>query len=128
MSGLNGAGREVERAIGAMREKYRENIWMFDEHWPLNEPHVRLMIGDIIERFPSSSKTRLLDVGCFNGYVSFVFRELGYEVTATDVYEDEFRDRLFAEANIKCVLSNFNNPESLSELAADYFDVVIVAQ
>ncbi len=128
MSGLNGAGSEVERAISAMRDKYRENVWMLDEHWPLNEPHVRLMIADVIKRFPLSSHARVLDVGCFNGYISLLFRELGYEVTGTDVWDDEFRDCLFADADIRFVPTNLNNSDSLGELPANDFDVVIVAQ
>ncbi len=46
------AGRaEIDQAIAAMLDEYRNNDWMLNEHWPLNEPHVRLMIADVMARF-----------------------------------------------------------------------------
>ena len=34
MSRTNGAGVEVERAIAAMLDEFRDNEWMLVEHWP----------------------------------------------------------------------------------------------
>jgi 2-polyprenyl-3-methyl-5-hydroxy-6-metoxy-1,4-benzoquinol methylase len=128
MSRLNGASAEIERAIASMRHEYRENYWMLDEHWPLNEPHVRLMIADVMSRFPPGPQVRLLDVGCFNGYISFIFRQLGYHVTGTDIYEVAHRDALFARAGIEFVHANMNEPDPFQRLFSEPFDVVIIAQ
>lgn len=128
MSRSNGATAQIERAIAAMRQEFRDNKWMLDEHWPLNEPHVRLMIADVMSRFPPSPTVRLLDVGCFNGYISFLFRQLGYQVTGTDICELERRDALFARAGIEFVRTNMNDPHPFGHLGAEAFDVVIIAQ
>lgn len=128
MSRLNGEGEAVERAIAAMCHEYRDNKWMLDEHWPLNEPHVRMMIADVMARFPPSPSVRLLDVGCFNGYISFLFSKLGYQVTGTDVYELENRQDIFARSGIEFVLSNLNYPDPFKNLAPKQFEVVIIAQ
>src|SRR5947208_16793091 len=119
MSRTNGAGGEVERAIAATLDEFRDNEWMLDEHWPLNEPHVRLMIADVLERFPPGPRVRLLDVGCFNGYISFLFRRLGYRVTGADVYESAERDALFASAGIEFVRVNMNDPRPFLQLDAE---------
>ena len=128
MSRSNGATAEIERAVAAMRQEFSDNEWMLDEHWPLNEPHVRLMIADVMARFPPSSNVRLLDAGCFNGYISFLFKQLGYQVTGTDICELERRDALFARAGIEFVRANMNDPHPFGHLDAESFDVVIIAQ
>ncbi|HST52662.1 MAG TPA: methyltransferase domain-containing protein [Pyrinomonadaceae bacterium] len=128
MSRANGAGREVERAVAAMLHEFRDNHWMLDEHWPLNEPHIRLMISDVLERFPPGPRVRLLDVGCFNGYASLIFSRLGYSVTGTDVYESAERDALFAREGVEFVRANMNDLRPLAQLDAASFDIVIIAQ
>lgn len=119
---------EVERAIGEMLYEYRDNDWMLEEHWPLNEPHVRLMVADVLEHHPPGSDVRLLDVGCFNGYISVIFRKLGYEVTGTDVCELEKRSAIFAGAGIEFVHSNMNDLDPFDKLAAESYDIIIIAQ
>ncbi len=119
---------EIERAIGAMLNEFSNNEWMLNEHWPLNEPHVRLMIADVMARFPPGPDVRLLDVGCFNGYISFLFQQLGYQVTGTDACELEDRRAIFEKAGIEFVSSNLNDAEPFAHLAREHFHVVIIAQ
>lgn len=117
---------QVERAIAAMLDQYRDNSWMLNEHWPLNEPHVRMMIADIMARFPAGSD--VLDVGCFNGYISLLFKELGYHVTGTDACELEDRRAIFDKPGIEFIYSNLNDLDPFERLARDSFDIVIIAQ
>lgn len=119
---------DTDRAIAAMLAEYRDNEWMLNEHWPLNEPHVRMMIADVVARFPPGPNVRVLDVGCFNGYISFLFKHLGYHVTGTDVCELEDRQAIFAKAGIEFEFSNLNDAEPFKLLAAERFDIVIIAQ
>lgn len=119
---------DIDQAIAAMIEQYRGNDWMLNEHWPLNEPHVRMMIADVVARFPPGPEARLLDVGCFNGYISFLFKQLGYHVTGTDVCELEDRQGIFAKAGIEFEFSNLNDAEPFKHLASEQFDIVIIAQ
>lgn len=111
-----------------MLEHFRDNEWMLSEHWPLNEPHVRLMIADVMTRFAPGPKVRIFDVGCFNGYVSLLFKLLGYQVTGTDVCLLEEHRTLFQAAEIEFVCSNMNDLNPFEKLAAESVDVVIIAQ
>ncbi len=118
----------MEQAIAAMLNEYHDNDWMLDEHWPLNEPHVRLMIADVMGRFPSGSGARLLDVGCFNGYIAYLFNQLGYQVTGTDICELEDRRTIFQRAGIEFVRANLNDSDPFKHLASRQFEIVIIAQ
>jgi 2-polyprenyl-3-methyl-5-hydroxy-6-metoxy-1,4-benzoquinol methylase len=128
MSRTNGTSDAVERAIAVMRNEYRDNEWMLNEYWPLNEQHVRLMIKDVTARFPASPTVRVLDVGCMNGYMSVIFKQLGYHVTGTDGWELEDRRAIFDRAGIDFFYSNMNDLQPFQHLAAEPFDVVIIAQ
>jgi 2-polyprenyl-3-methyl-5-hydroxy-6-metoxy-1,4-benzoquinol methylase len=118
----------VESAITKMLDQYRGNRWMVEEYWPMNEPHVRLMIKDVMARFPASQNVRLLDVGCMNGYMSFIFKQLGYDVTGTDGWELEDRRAIFEHAGIDFFYSNMNDLHPFEQRPSDSFDVVIIAQ
>ena len=128
MTPVNGSGNRVEAAIGAMRREFAGNDWLLNEHWPLNEPHVRLMAMDLMDHFPPGRKVRLLDVGCANGYMSFIFSQLGYDVTGVDMSELPHRDALFARAGINFVRANLNDANPFQHLPAASFDIVIIAQ
>ena len=119
---------ETEQAIASMLDAYRDNSWMIHEHWPLNEPHVRLMIDDVIRSFPPSFDRRVLDVGCFNGYISFLFRFLGYDVTGTDACELEDMRQVFDNGGIEFFHSNLNELGPFKNLESNSFDVIIIAQ
>ncbi len=119
---------DIDRAIAAMLNEYRGNDWMLGEHWPLNEPHVRLMIADTMGRFPPGPNVRMLDVGCFNGYISFLFSQLGYQVTGTDICELDDRRAIFKKAGIEFKSSNLNGLEPFKDFASEQFDIVVIAQ
>jgi hypothetical protein len=57
----------LERAIATMLDRFVDNEWFMSEYWPINEPHVRRMIADVIRRRPPGPGVHVLDVGCFNG-------------------------------------------------------------
>jgi 2-polyprenyl-3-methyl-5-hydroxy-6-metoxy-1,4-benzoquinol methylase len=118
----------IEEAIAAMLAEYGDNDWMLKEHWPLNEPHVRLMVSDVLARIAPGTDVRLLDVGCFNGYMSVVFKGLGYDVTGTDACELETRDAIFKKLGIEFIGANFNELQLFARPPAKPFDIIIIAQ
>jgi SAM-dependent methyltransferase len=120
----------IELAIETMLDEFRHhgNVWMLNEHWPLNEPHVRLMVADVMAHFPPGPHVHLFDVGCFNGYISLMFRRIGYSVTGTDAYNPAERQPLFDKAGIEFVPANLNDLNPFAQLPAGTFDVVIIAQ
>lgn len=111
-----------------MLDEYRDNSWMISEHWPLNEPHVRLMIADVMKQYPVEQDVNVLDVGCFNGYISLLFSELGYRVTGSDICELEDRKAIFERSKINYYQSNLNDLQPFSRIQSNTFEVVIIAQ
>jgi 2-polyprenyl-3-methyl-5-hydroxy-6-metoxy-1,4-benzoquinol methylase len=119
---------QFEQAALSMLDEFRDNVWMLNEHWPLNKPHVRLMVEDIMTRFPPGPDVRILDVGCFNGYISILLKNIGYQVTATDAYTTEQSAASFERAGIAFMPSNMNELNPFNGLPRESFDIVIIAQ
>ncbi len=109
-----------------MLTEYRDNLWFINSYWPENKRRAHLMVSDVINRKPPPA--RILDVGCFNGYLSCLFSTLGYQVTGTDAEDLADRASIFARHGIEFFLSNLNELESLSHLRDQSFDVVLMGE
>lgn len=122
------AERAYRSAVRELLDTMRDNPWFVENHWPLNEPHVRAMIDDVSSRLSADESHHVLDVGCFNGYISFMFRRLGYRVTGADAMDFQERTDIFAANGIGFLPTNFNSLEAMPDVEDETFDVVILAQ
>jgi len=86
------------------------------------------MASVALERFPDPASRRALEVGCANGYVAYLFRQLGFEVSAVDAYDDEKRVELFANGGIAYQETNLNVVNPLSEFPPESFDLVLLGE
>jgi SAM-dependent methyltransferase len=116
--------REAERAMLA---EFSVNQWFLQKHWPENRARVRRILGALLERYPQR-RARVLDVGCFNGYISLMARLLGFEVTGSDAEPYADRDVIFEKFGIGYVSANLNEGRPFAELADKTFDAVIFAE
>lgn len=106
------------------------NSWFTDEYWPGNFPRLK-KICELIDNFRCASngnEMQLADIGCGCGYMSRLFKKLGFSVTGVDGYEDEGRDTIFARENIHFRVGNFNQDNSLEELKCQSFDIVVCGE
>src|SRR5262249_31220171 len=51
----------------------------------------------------------IFDIGCANGFMSYLFAQMGYAVTATDAVEISERPELFRRCGVTFFSSNFND-------------------
>jgi len=84
------------------------------------------MVKIAAERLPQPG--RLLEVGCANGYLAYIFQRLGYDVWATDASEDDRRNDLFQRAGIRYRYGNLNDVIPLQEYSDCSFDVVLMGE
>lgn len=109
-----------------MLGEYQDNAWFINSYWPENKRRAQLMVSDVTTR--KRPPARILDVGCFNGYISCLFSTLGYQVTGTDAEDLPDRAEIFARRGIEFFLSNLNELQALSHLPDDSFDVVLMGE
>lgn len=117
-----------QSAVKELLHTMQGNPWFVENHWPLNEPHVRAMLEDVSAHMPADQQHHVLDVGCFNGYISFLFRRLGYRVTGADAMDFPERTEIFESNDIGFVTTNFNSLEAMPDVADESYDAVILAQ
>ncbi|MHB8521998.1 MAG: class I SAM-dependent methyltransferase [Limisphaerales bacterium] len=104
------------------------NDWVVRTYWPENQARVRLVLTDLLSRRAPGADMRVLDVGCYNGYISFLLARLGYRVTATDALESTERSQLFAREGIGFFSSNLNRPAPFRDLPEASFEAGIMGE
>jgi 2-polyprenyl-3-methyl-5-hydroxy-6-metoxy-1,4-benzoquinol methylase len=116
----------INSAIQSLLTEFSDNPWFIQTFWPENEPRVRLMLADLQSNVPTGES--VLDVGCYNGYFSFLLSKLGYRVTGADATTIEGRDQMFARCGIEFLSCNLNEPSAFSDLAAKSFSAVVMGE
>ena len=116
----------MDSAVGSLLSELSPNPWFVNTFWPENEYRIRLMLKDIQTNVPVGEP--VLDIGCFNGYMSFLLAKLGYRVTAADAAFIEGRDELFACCGIEFLFCNLNEPNAFSALPDNSFTAVVMGE
>ena len=115
----------LDRAIDELLAAHSDNRWFVDAYWPENKDRVLRMVADVKGQFPDGA--RVLDVGCGNGYISFLFARIGYDVTAVDAWMPPERENLFASAGVKFIYANLNHLAPFAGFRRD-FDVILMGE
>lgn len=121
------AARTLDEAEHKMLEQFARNNWFLENHWPENRERVRRIMSVLLEKFPQRGAC-VLDVGCFNGYMSLLGHLLGFEVTGSDAVGLADRQVIFREFGIAFLEANLNDPKPLATVEAATFDAVIFAE
>jgi SAM-dependent methyltransferase len=111
-------------AISRLIAEFSWNKWFIDSFWPENEYRVRLLLNDALTLCPPPA--RVFDIGCANGFISFLFNQLGYQVVATDAASVPERPELFERHGIEFFFSNLNETSPFPSL--EPFDFVIMGE
>lgn len=117
-----------EKAVPLLIEEFRWNSWFLETYWPENAPRMELMARLALAHSPEANGTRLLEVGCANGYAAALFRLIGFQVDAADAYADHKREELFLKLGIPYTSTNLNDPAPLSQFADASFDCVLLGE
>lgn len=120
--------RSYEDAARVLREELSWNPWFMESFWPENEPRTRTIVELARRAAASLERPRLLDLGCANGYMAYLFGLLGFDTTAVDAYDDEKRGEMFRKAGIAYVASNLNDARPLEALPDSSYDVVVMGE
>jgi 2-polyprenyl-3-methyl-5-hydroxy-6-metoxy-1,4-benzoquinol methylase len=116
-----------QEIVNGLLHEFRENQWFQDQCWPENKHRVLLMLSDVLKGLPNQ-QAKVLDVGCANGYISYLFARSGFEVTATDSWAIPERDEMFARLGVQYFPSNLNDLKPLASVASEAFDALICGE
>jgi 2-polyprenyl-3-methyl-5-hydroxy-6-metoxy-1,4-benzoquinol methylase len=119
---------DVRRAMDTLLADPTSNAWFRDIYWCENEARVQRMLLDVCRRFPDRPTTKVLDVGCYSGYISFLFGHIGYQVTATDALDMPASAGLLTQVKAEFFRSNFDDPAAFNAVPDATFDVVLLGE
>lgn len=118
---------DFELAERAMLQEFADNQWFLENHWPENRARVRRIVAALLQRYPGGAG-RVLDVGCFNGYISLLARLVGFEVTGSDALGYSDRDLIFEKFGIDFISANLNDSQPFAAVPSASLDAVIFAE
>jgi SAM-dependent methyltransferase len=124
-------GKPYEEAARGLLEEFSWNPWFLSSYWPENAPRVgaiAALASGALSASSISGAPRLLEVGCANGYIAYLFSLMGFDTSAVDTIEDEKRDEMFRKGNISYTSSNLNAARPLAELPDASFDVIVLGE
>lgn len=116
----------MESAIKSLLTEFSWNDWFTQSFWPENEQRIRLILSDIQKNVLAGES--ILDIGCANGFLSFLLSKLGYHVTATDAADIKERGELFERCGIDFFNSNLNEPSALDSISDSSFSAVVMGE
>lgn len=120
-------GNETNLKIDRLLDGFKGNRWFIDQYWPENSRRALIMLSDARSRLsPQSSK--VLDIGCGNGYISSLFAMHDFKVTATDSWAIQERDAMFKAQGIERFESNLNDPQPFRNIADESFQLVLLGE
>src|SRR5260370_11165484 len=118
---------DTNTAINRLLDGFKNNPWFIDQYWPENSRRVLMMLSDARSRLARES-SKVLDIGCGNGYVSMLFAMHGFKVTATDSWTLAERDASFKHYGVEFLESNFNNPQPFKAIADESFQLALLGE
>lgn len=116
------------QAVENLLVEFADNPWFVHSYWPENEPRVRQVVKLVTSCYPTSYGNGVLEIGCGNGYIAYLFSQLGYCVDGCDVYKDERRTDLFKRADIGYNRVNLNDVEPLAEWFDADYEIVLLGE
>lgn len=87
-----------------------------------------MMVSDVATRVPPGTGATVLDVGCFNGWLSYLFGRLGYRVSAADAYESPDQERLLSIVKGRFIRANLNDLDVFRDVTPEEFDAVLIGE
>jgi SAM-dependent methyltransferase len=120
--------RPYAEAVRGLLGEFSWNPWFLESYWPENEPRVRSIAALARYSVPASATPRVLEVGCANGYIAYLFTLMGFDTSAVDAYDDEKRNELFRKGNVHYTTSRLNDAAPLQEFPDASFDIVLLGE
>ena len=118
-------------AWSRLKKVYPDETWFGGTHLEENKPRLMLMLQDIATWHPPGSPARIVDVGCFNGFLPYLLSQLGYQTAGIDAISLDRvpeRTKIMAEVRAPFYQSNFNHLDPFPDVPRGTFDVAILGE
>ena len=123
--------KNTPEAWNRLKQLYPDDTWFGGVHLEENKPRLRRMLADVTHWHPPGAPARLVDVGCYNGFLCYLFGQLGHETVGIDALGETAvpeRPQVLAAVGARYFESNFNALDPFAHLPVGNFDVAILGE
>ena len=116
-------------AVVSLLQEFNWNPWFLETYWPENALRVKSIV-ELASKAPTAGGTQrtVLEVGCANGYIAYLFSALGFRAAAIDSYHESKRDEMFTRLDIAFTKGNLNDAVPLASFPDHSMDVVVLGE
>ena len=126
--------RNLDEAWSRLRRLYPDDTWFGGIHLEENRPRLFQMMADLLELLPPATgtgSTRVVDVGCYNGFLCYLLTQFGYTTAGIDALAESAvpeRTGMLKEINAPYFEANFNELDPFPAVPTDSFDGAILGE
>ena len=109
---------------------YPADSWFRDVHLAEGKGRFQRIVRDLTGLVPPDQEHPVVDVGCYNGFLSYLLHQFGYVTSGIDgIADQEVPERagIIEKVGGKFYRGNFNDPEPFPDCPKDRFSAAIVA-
>jgi SAM-dependent methyltransferase len=118
--------RRVTHAVRQMLDRLSWNKWFVSEYWPDNEARITRMLNDAVSLAAPAPGSRSLDIGCFNGFLAYMYQVLGYEASGADCAVPDHASSTFPEVSFASM--DLNEPDCFRSMPGDGLRLVTMGE
>ena len=125
------ADQNSSHAWRKLKELYPRDGWFSSVHLEENKPRIWRMMGDLQRLLPPHAGAKVVDVGCYNGFLCYLAAQLGYQtagIDALDLGKVPERTGVMASVNAPYHEANFNHLDPFHGLETGQFDAAILGE
>lgn len=114
-----------------LKALYPHDGWFSAVHLEENKPRLLRMMGDLQKRVPPGADRKVVDVGCFNGFLCYLTSQLGYRsagIDSLDISKVPERTAVMAASNATYHEANFNHLDPFRGIEPGRFDAAILGE
>ncbi len=120
-----------EAAWQELGQSYPAGSWFRDTHLAENKGRIRRIVTDLVQLLPAEPGARVIDIGCFNGFLCHLLSLHGYPTAGIDALPDKDvpeRAALMARLGAPFHFANFNEPEPFPDCPTGTFAAAILGE
>lgn len=105
--------------------------WFRDVHLAENQSRIERIVHDLTHLIPPQQDVRIIDVGCYNGFLCFLLHLMGYETAGTDALADSKvpeRAELMAGIGAPFFPGNFNEADPFPDCPRGCYSAAILGE
>lgn len=120
-----------EAAWQLLGKLYPAESWFRDVHLAENKGRISRIVRDLSTLVPPAPENKVVDVGCYNGFLCHLLHQFGYSMEGIDAVADETvpeRTEVMKRIGAPFHFANFNHLDPFQDCPKNHYSAAILGE